>query len=161
MNYLGIDPGKLGGFCLLNESGGIEETHKMPMIGKEYDMMALSQIFELSAMNISCNIFIETGIPMPGLGSKQSWGNGYSHGVLHMAASFYGFELIRSQDWQKGIPGRTTMIKGKPVKLKSADWKKRLIAYAIQLEPSLPKHSGICDAYLIARYGRMKYLGMK
>ncbi len=159
MNYLGIDPGKLGGIVLIDKDEMVMSWRKMPMIGKDYDLGELDTIFKdaWAESNAQCKVFVETKVvTVKGKEGRTSlWTNGYGHGILHglLTANLMGFELVTGAKWSAGIPG----LSG----LERDPRKKKLKHYAGQLCPTLPKNSGICDAYLIARYGRMKHLGMK
>ena len=160
MIILAIDPGKQGGGVELH-SGKLYWHFKTPMIGKDYDLVEMD--IKLRFTDPPDKIVIEAGIAMPMQGAKSTWTNGYGHGLWHgiMAGNGFGFETIRPQEWQKGIPGLTKKVGGKTVKLKGKELKNKLMAYAGQLEPSLPKHSGICDAYLMAVYAHRLLVGEK
>ena len=46
--YLGIDPGKLGAFSVLDENSEILQLIPMPLIGNEYDKNEIRQILKSS-----------------------------------------------------------------------------------------------------------------
>jgi len=147
MIYIGVDPGKEGGIVCLTETGGLFKTEKMPKVGKEYDLSVILSLFDVPPPEEAI-VFIEEMITIPGQGSKSNATIGFGHGMLYMAfvANKVPFRVVRPQTWQKDV--------GVAKKLKGKARKDALVSKANQRWPDIGKHSGICDAALIADWGR-------
>lgn len=169
---LGIDPGLQGGIVLLDEVGQPLQSWKAPVVSGSYDRAAMLDVLE-SATTIarhhgdgSMVAAIEQVVIGPPRGQKGAISIGYGHGLWHMALTVrgIGFEALDPQAWQKGLPGLTERRKVKTRKHPDGVWKWRgksgkalkdaLMKVARERWPELPRHSGICDAALIAEHLR-------
>ena len=85
---------------------------------------------------------IERVIPCGGLGAVSVHSMGFGKGIWRSILTLrkIPFEIVTPQAWQNGISGRKG-LKGKVLK-------DHLVAEARRRCPDLPKHSGVCDAYL-------------
>ena len=158
IRVIGIDPGKDGAVVLVGTAGALLEMWRVPKVGKDYNELGMVQLMARLAGMGAKRAAIESFIAMPGLGSKTLVSIGLGHGLWRgaMVAAGLGYEIIRPQDWQAGIPGRKDS-KGKS--LKGADMKNVLKAEAIRRWPKIEQHSGICDAALIAEFYRRRLVG--
>lgn len=185
---LSIDPGKQGGVVLLGPGGSLEKWWKTPVIGKEYDLFQMGEIFynahETKPDYCAIKVCIESPQVRRKGGVKSAYSIGYGHGLWHMA--IIGFELpmeiIKPQSWQVGIPGLTCRKKKmkdgvlvrdkdgmqvyKTVKLSGTPLKLALAAEALRRCPSIPcgprsgkPHSGISDAYLMGVHHQREIIG--
>lgn len=158
IKVIGIDPGKDGGIALVGDGGTLLETWRVPKVGKDYSEISMVQLMARMCERGARSAAIEAFIAMPGLGSKTLVSIGVGHGLWRgaMVAAGLGYEIIRPQDWQAGIPGRKD---GKGKSLKGVDMKNALKAEAIRRWPQIEQHSGICDAALIAEFYRRVLVG--
>ncbi len=158
IKVIGIDPGKDGGIALVGLGGELLETWRVPKIGKDYDELGMIQLIARAVGMGARSAAIEAFVPMPGLASNALVQIGLGHGLWRGAftAAGLGYEIIRSQDWQVGIPGRKNR-EGKSLKGKLM--KEVLKAEAFRRWPGIANHSGICDAALIAEFHRRRIVG--
>jgi len=158
IKVIGIDPGKDGGVAMVGPGGELLRYRKVPKIGKEYDESRMVTVIAVLCGQGARAAAIEAYIAMPGLASNALVTIGVGHGLWRgaIAAAGLGYEIIPSRVWQVGIPGRSG-ANGK--NLKGKELKQVLIAHAVKRWPEIPKHSGICDAALIAEFHRRRLVG--
>jgi hypothetical protein len=143
MIYIGIDPGKSGGICVMDDKGGIELV-KMP--STELDIYESLDGYNGFAMIEKVQGYI--GNAHPGTAMFKF---GASYGGLRMAliASGIPFDEVSPRTWQKTLgisPRKKTESKGQ--------FKNRIKAKAQQLFPNENVTLATCDALLIAEYCR-------
>lgn len=145
---LGIDPGASGGYAEIHPNGGVV-THG-PMDDSDLPEYVENLVIQSRLAGVALTAYLELvggfiGKPQPG-SSMFKFGNGYGfiRGVL--AANYVRTELVRPQDWQKGIPG----VQG----TKGPDRKRALKEHAARLYPALKVTLKTADALLIAEYGK-------
>lgn len=142
MNYIGIDPGKKGGFAVLSESGSLV----MP-----WDDALFIRTME-SLRGGPCVTCLEHVGAMPKQGVTSMFNFGVSFGFIQGVLSAFGipFELIRPQKWKKEF---------------SISDKNESIAVCQRLFPNvslLPTErcrvpsDGMAEALLMAEYARRK-----
>lgn len=181
--WLGIDPGKYGGFALLDGEPGSMQVTLASMPETELDLWNLFKSFGVelysqkpSRYNSSQPVTkhychrviccIEKISTSPQMGVVSAGSFMYGFGRLKMALTAredIPFDEIRPQDWQKAL-GITPRKKGKG-KETDTQWKDRLRKRAQQLFPTLSiwqetltKQRAICDALLIAEFCRRSNL---
>lgn len=170
--YIGIDPGKNGYICI-NYKGSIE-FKRMPLIGKEYDVKELSNIFKtlhtLSDMVTFTHCVIEDVHAMFGSAAGATFEFGYGVGLLEMAlvSNDIAFTKVAPKKWQKqmfeGIPeqkkpsstGKTMKVDTKLMALQAA---KRLFPNIDLRDTERAKkpHDGKVDALLICEYANRNF----
>ena len=158
----GIDPGLSGGVVLLSDAGQVLARHVMSTIaikkshgraGREYDLPGMREAL------LSCcapkHVFIEKVHSMPKQGVSSSFTFGVGFGILQglVAGLQLPFTLVTPQAWQKA------MFEGmakEDTKATSAIICKRLWPEQDWRATSDCRvaHEGLCDAALIAEYGR-------
>ncbi len=142
MNYIGIDPGKKGGFAVLSESG----SFVMPWD----DALFIRTMESLKAD--PCVACLEHVGAMPKQGVTSMFNFGVSFGFIQGVLSAFGipFELVRPQKWKKEF---------------SISDKNESIAVCQRLFPNtslLPTErcrvpsDGMAEALLMAEYARRK-----
>lgn len=145
MKIMGIDPGKNGGICILDQSGEVLTLIKMPATP--------SDLYNFLGEHSDCNACVLEKVGgMPGNGGSAMFNFGKGYGWLEMAliACKIKTVTVTPQKWQKyyqlGCSSSCT----------HTEWKNKLKAKAQQLFPSLGKKITLvtCDAMLIAEYGR-------
>lgn len=172
MYYLGIDVGKKGGFAFFKENGEIEKLIPMPMIGSEYKLTHISNIFQFHPIK---HAVIEDVHAIFGSSAKATFSFGFGKGILiAFAAAFeVPYTLVTPKLWQKEMWDSSSIV-SKPTKrlLKSGfyarktDTKKTSLLAATRLFPkesflvtersSVP-HEGVIDAALMGEYCRRKF----
>lgn len=149
--YLGVDPGKEGGLCLLSYRQRIILLEPMPPT-----MVDLRSL--LRSLPPKTRAVIERQSTRPSQSSSRALTQGRGWGWLEMGLVMQDVPMqdVRPQDWVRAMkipPKRDT--ESKP------QWKERLRAKAQQLFPRLelwtmPKtrcrQLAVCDALLIALY---------
>lgn len=147
MNYIGIDPGKKGGFAVLSESGSLV----IP-----WDDVLFIRTME-SLRGEPCVTCLEHVGAMPKQGVTSMFNFGVSFGFIQGVLSAFGipFELIRPQKWKKEF---------------SISEKNESIAVCQRLFPNvslLPTErsrvpsDGMAEALLMAEYARRKLRGLE
>ena len=164
---VGVDPGKSGGIAWITPNRVITAT-SMPE-GEEELRQLVESIEEVAEDlspargDVEVFVFIEQVGVMPGQGISSAFTFGTGFGMLRQAFSIFPREFIRPQVWQKGLQIPPTDKKGGESK---PQYKDRLRMKARQLFPKLGcwdwglgAQRSVCDAILIAEYGRRKLLG--
>lgn len=147
MPILGIDPGQSGGMVLLLTDGSIVD--RLAFANKtEHDIReTFMEYIELADLRA----YIETVHSMPGQGVASTFKFGRNFGFLigMLTAMAIPYELVTPQKWQKamGIPPRSKNAS-------KGDHKRNLKSAAQRLWPRAKWTLAICDAALIAEYGR-------
>lgn len=165
-HYLGIDPGKQGAFCIMDDQAEITQLIGMPLIGKEYDKKEIREI-------LNSYSFSRVGLENPDIifGVGKSAVASLSNSVGLLEGLLIGCEipyiLIKPKEWQKEC--------WKHIKVqKKADGKgndtKATSALAAQNlfpatdfkrtnngNPSKNYNDGFTDAALIAEYVRRTF----
>lgn len=145
MKIMGIDPGKNGGICILDQSGEVLTLIKMPATP--------SDLYNFLVEHSDCNACVLEKVGgMPGNGGSAMFNFGKGYGWLEMAliACKIKTVTVTPQKWQKYYQ------LGSSSSCTHTEWKNKLKAKAQQLFPSLGKEITLvtCDAMLIAEYGR-------
>lgn len=148
MIYIGIDPGKNGGYAVLYDNGGISYG----VMGDDF-VRAMRLVHEPSSNQeaIAC---VEKVGAMPGQGvvSMFNFGKnaGFIEGVLH--AFTIPYQLVTPQKWKKefGLTGD---------KEKSIEVCKRLFPNVDlrRTDRCKKEHDGMAEALLMAEYARRKW----
>lgn len=163
--YLGLDPGKHGGMCLLSQKGEI--LCQQPMPESVLDIWAMIDTPFIQQYDVTaCIEFVSYFPTMGGVGAFTFGGNYYA---LQMAltASRLPYEIVRPMLWQKvfNIPS-----KGGNTNKHRAEHKERLRQTAQRLFPKFPlwkqpmtlgRQRAVCDAILLAEFLRRKYSNAK
>lgn len=156
MIYIGIDPGKDGGFSALDDSGRIVSMMKTPIIGKEYDVRGIVQ-FLSQFTNDQLHVGIENVHAIQNAGRTSNFTFGKGLGILIGVVEGMGlpYTMVTPQTWQKnawsGIP---VLKKGnsKDTKGMSLVASRRLFPdhdFTVSVRATKP-HDGMIDATLIA-----------
>ncbi len=144
---IGIDPGKSGGIALLIP-GCPPEADKMP--GTAMDLLE-----SLSNYSDGTIAFVEKVNAGPRMGSSASFKFGQSVGEIRMACLAAGLRLeyVSPQKWQKELG---LIVKGRGLGQGDTDKKNRNKARAQELFGGcgIKLTHAVCDALLIAEYGR-------
>jgi hypothetical protein len=159
MIYLGIDPGKQGAACLITRTGELVCARKLPHVGKDLDLVQLSDWLEDMARAEGCSPDAVTAAiealgsrPSPKMGASSAITMGRNWGRLDGFLSGLGcrYDIVQPKAWQKLIcPG-------------SGDPKPRSISACRRLFPALDLTPGrkvkpddnLADAALIAEWAR-------
>lgn len=152
---IGIDPGSNGGIAVLGIDGSVVEVRKMP----ETPQDILECLRRYSSSNLIANdvvCYIEkVGTGMPGQSSKATATFARHCGHLEMALLALGIKTndVTPAKWEK------TYQLGKSTFLTKTEWKNKLKAKAQQLFPKEKVTLAVCDALLLAEYGRKQEVG--
>jgi len=162
MNICGIDPGLNGGIIILSEAGHVVARHVMPSIvvkksggrsGSEYNLP------EIRAALCSCgklgHVFVEKVHSMPKQGVASSFTFGVGFGILQglLAGMQIPFTLVTPQSWQKAM--FESMAKNDTKGTAALVCSRRWPTVDFKATAACRKaHDGLCDAALIAEYGR-------
>jgi len=166
LNYVGIDPGFLGGIAVIDEFG-VPQVWPLPITdkggrrGKEYDLGALNVRFRvIKSMYPSHDIGLEWGTSRPGEVPESARRYGVGMGQLEglMWAHRLNHERVNPVTWKKklGLKGKTK----KGWEGQSAAMFKLFYPDHMDLitGPRGGLKDGLCDALLIAHYMRMQTL---
>jgi len=165
---VGIDPGKDGGVCLM-EDYKVIELFPMPRIKSNVNYKKLAEHFQFCWEYGAEVFYIEEvhSLGMSGKKSNFSFGEifGIKQGMLAMAKIPYDF--VQPKEWQSHLWSNIDKVYSNKKKNK-IDTKATSESTAMRLYPGVDftkskaaskNHDGLIDATLVARYGTMKLLG--
>lgn len=158
---VGVDPGMSGGVAYYHRSIGWNYEAMPPT---DLELRELSDLIESKATEIGVEprASIELVHAMPGQGVVSMFKFGKIYGSICQAFCRMSAEFVHPKTWMKGlqIPPREKS-ESKP------QYKERLRQKAIRLFPKLPvwkeklgTQRCVCDALLIAEYGKRKAQGL-
>lgn len=141
--FCGIDPGKLGAYCILDEKGGIFDMQPMPSMS---ELQAIADWGKKPEINLT--VIIEDVTPNPNWAMNSCWAFAQHVGQLHLI--FPNAKRVYPRTWQAAMwqPGLRGDAKAKS--LRSVKFYVTADAF-IGPRKRVP-HDGMIDAYLIARY---------
>lgn len=156
--FLGIDCGLQGGIAVF---GDTVEIYSIPIvtekkeksIKRKYDIKAIKDIFlKYWSTKESIHVFIEKTQAFPGQGGVSMWSIGFGDGMYQgiLTALQIPYEVVHPKKWQKefSISGKTKSL--------SFEVANRLYPH-LKLTTERGKIlDGLCDALLIAEYGKRK-----
>lgn len=154
MKILGIDPGKQGGYCLL-------EQGKKPVYGKypllPNDEIDATGLFETLSKLKPTHIFLEQVHSIFGTSAKSNFSFGKSVGITETVLFLMKkpLTMVKPKEWQKQVwTGK--MVKNP--KINSLTTAMNLFPEESFLATNRSKvpHDGIIDATLIAYYGMLR-----
>jgi hypothetical protein len=146
--YIGIDPGKTGGWAVTNGTG----EH---VLSRAFEKSSYKDFMEetdlLRTDNEVVLVALEQVQAMPGQGvsSMFTFGANYGGWLATLQLLNLRHVLVRPQAWQKAILGAIPKGESKP----------RALLYAQRMFPGLrllKKDSGIVDALLISYWARQQ-----
>lgn len=167
MRFVGIDPGKAGGFAVIDDGGRVVQLCTTPTViageGKkareEYDLPACRELLRALAAAGPLFVVVEKGQPMPleKGGTIANFNRGVARGWEWMlVALMVPYELVAPRTWQAvlhaGTPGQ--------------NMKQRSILAVHRLFPSVSlrrtarcstDHDGMAEALLLAEWGRRRH----
>ena len=171
---IGIDVGKQGALFVHNEDGTYL-TYKMPLIAKEYDLAALSNILIEYCQVEGVMVVLEDLRAIFGSSAGATFSFGMGFGIIQALLVAYQipYTLVYPKEWQKmcfqGIPEirKPQSEKQKIANRKgSIDTKAMALLAAKRLYPSYPinfggratkAHDGLIDAILLCHYAKQKF----
>ena len=149
--FIGIDPGKSGGFGIISIEDGIEssDAHKFPKDILELPSMILSHIpCDLSAENV--HVTVEHVHAFPNQGSVSTFSFGQNLGQWEGVLAALELEPVYAGP-------RTWMVEFIKLGLEKKDRKRQLYAKAQELFPNIKITFNISDALLITQYAHDQY----
>jgi len=165
MIYVGIDPGKDGGFVAVSADGAevltacITPTIFVGKGGKrDYDITAMRALIANLSAKHDLFVTIEAQQAMPKQGVTSMFSLGYGFGLWVGLVHGLPHQVVKPAAWKK------EMLDGLPGKDKGADIiaAERLLP-ALELTPGRRKkpHDGLADAGLLALYGLRIRAGLR
>lgn len=168
--YLAIDPGKLGAYVVLDENRNVCEKGGLPLIGKEYDKVAIHQI-------LIGRKYHHIGLEDPGIiqGASKSSVASLQRCVGMIEGMLVGLQiphtLTKPKEWQKTMWANVTkqMKNSTTGKTQVVDTKATSLIAGLRLFPSenwkitnkggasINYNDGMIDAALIAEYIRQMF----
>jgi hypothetical protein len=166
--HIGIDIGKEGAI-VIQEKDKLTNIYKMPLIGKELDMLELYNILMPYEAGNGMVIF-EKIVPFTANKSAM-YSLGHQAGAIEMVcvALAIPFTKVPPQTWQKEMFTGVDQATKKSTTTKSGvsrDTKSMALVAAKRLFPEATlkfgqrttvPHNGLVDALLMSEYGRRKY----
>jgi len=150
--YVGIDPGASGAIAFLGEDGGLNEVFDCP--DSPYDLWSILRVRGHIDVRLAV-IEKVSAMPKQGVVSMFKFGTNFGMWQMAAAAMRWPYELITPQRWRKSLD---SAVPAKPTK-------EDLRQYAIRIWGShaltRKKDEGRAEAMLIARYARIKHLGLR
>ena len=150
MVYIGIDPGKNGGYAIIDTGSGRTETTPWDDHRFKLDMNFLSSAYD-QANEIRCCLEKVGAMPGQGVTSMFSFGMGY--GFIQGVLTAFGipYQLVPSQTWKKEFSLNSN-------KQTSIEVCQRLFPEVnlYRTERCKKPHDGMAEALLMAEYARRK-----
>lgn len=102
--YVGFDPGKSGHGVMIDDQGTVLEKFPYPVIGKEYDIQGMLDIFDQLDRKTD-HIIIEDVKALQKPMQAGNWSLSRGKTILEVCAAAYGIPhtLVHSKTWQKEI----------------------------------------------------------
>lgn len=147
---IGIDPGSKGGIAVLDMDGNVMFVGKMPETQQDIlDCLRKFSGTELFGSEAVCYLE-KVGTGMPGQSSSATATFARHCGHLEMALLALGIKTndVTPNKWEKSYQ------LGKSSDCSKTEWKNKLKAKAQQLFPKEKVTLAVCDALLLAEYGR-------
>jgi hypothetical protein len=165
---IGIDIGKHGAICIVNNKLNTSTVEPIPMIGTELDYQTLHNILEPYEGGNGVVVFEKLGVIF-GTSKATAFSMGHQAGAIEMicVARSIPFTKVPPKVWQKEMfIGITEITKpSKSGKTTVRDTKAMALLAIKQLFPNqkltfgkqaTKPHDGLIDAVLMAEYGRRK-----
>lgn len=152
---IGIDPGLSGGIAVLGTDGNVVDVCKMPPTPNDIlDYLRNHCCHNMSNADVVCYME-KVGMGMPGQSSKATATLARHCGHLEMALLSLGISTndVTPNKWEKFYQLGSSRGHSK------TEWKNKLKAKAQQLFPGEKVTLAVCDALLIAEYGRKQEVG--
>lgn len=149
--FLGIDPGKNGGLAAIDGDGLLVDTMVMPVfkakraMDRAVDMKTMRNFVLLHPYQVITEWFRP-----PGFNGKKTWYSlGMSLGEIHGLLMGLGrpFTRVAPKEWQKVMLSEYEYKGNAEIKACSVDM-------ANSIWTGIGDHDGVCEAALIAEYGR-------
>ena len=147
-SYLGIDPGKHGGLCVLDSSGDIVALHTMPQTPTDLKQL----LGNISATHSPLVCAIERVGGMPGQGGAAMFSFGYNYGQLIqcLTDSNIAHTEVLPAKWQTAMGCRGKSGEGYTAH------KNRIKDMAARKFPNVKITLATADAVMIACYALTK-----
>lgn len=152
---IGIDPGLAGGIAVLDIDGNVVDIRKMPPTPQDI-LDCLRKYCGTTIFSNEVVCYLEkVGHGMPGQSSKSTATFARHNGHLEMALLALGIQTneVTPNKWEKHYQ------LGKSTGRSKTEWKNKLKAKAQQLFPKEKVTLAVCDALLLAEYGRKQEVG--
>ena len=154
MKYAGVDIGKLGGICILQDDEVLFKT-VMPVIKStktkpEYDIRQIVDVFMKYKPDIT---FIEKPILHPKSGKMAYHGSGFCFGLFQgiLSALNLSYDIIPPKIWQKNIFAGMSRKDTKQASIMFARRTQPIIDWRAT-ERSSKYHDGLTDSYCLSIY---------
>lgn len=150
--YIGVDPGKKGGYAVMNDKG---EKWSMPWgdDGFVISMKAITTFRDRDGEEIIAAVEKVGAMPGQGVTSMFSFGQSYGFILGVLSALGIGYQLIPPSTWKREFGLLRTEKQG------SVDVCKRLFPGVglLPTERSRKESDGMAEALLIAEYARRHF----
>lgn len=165
MIAVGLDPGLDGGMAALTElpRAWVWPTVELGRSGggskRAYDVGGMLELLRVASdLSKDSHFFLEAQHSMPGQGVASMFSLGYGFGLLVMGLASLGrpWTLVSARTWQAEMLAGMPRNPGKKASAQAHLVCSRLWPrMELRASPRAQKpHSGICDALLIAEWGR-------
>lgn len=147
--YMGIDIGKNGAAVVINDSGRI--------VGKALFKKEMSEFCQMLTHVFIKNIYVEQVFGFRGMGVKQTFGIGHSAGFIDgiLLAHRKTAQYVSPRTWQAFF-GLKDMKEEKKERVRVLAKQYFLNETFLASDRCSIAHDGLCDAAMIALWGRMQ-----
>lgn len=147
---LGIDPGKSGGWVILDRESTVKHYGKMPLIGGEIWIEEIACKIQQYPKD-ELLVVLEKVHSMPKQGVKGVFSFGEGYGKLKGMCQALGirYEMVTPQSWKKVVLQSTKQDKDAAIEFVQ----RRLPEINLTAYPCRKPHDGIADAACIAVWG--------
>lgn len=153
MRVLGIDPGKKGGYAVIELDGEVKIYGRMALSGREISIQPFVELMKGQAEKLL--VVIEKVHSMPSQSSQSTFTFGEGYGKIKGACEALGvsYELAHPQTWKREVLQGTDRTKQAAI-----EWVKRRYPGVNLARGGKVESDGIADALCIAEYGKRKFL---
>jgi len=146
--YLGIDPGRKGGFALIDEHKNLLYVEPMPMLDKGYNYLLIINMIEKLSEQTTILLELKPGVMEHSASPTTSFG--FHCGALYGICLKYKLQIVSPKSWKTEFDvTRNYKESRKDMKLRSVQMAEKLFNMKFKTT-----EDGLAEALLLAEYGR-------
>lgn len=146
--YLGIDPGRKGGFALIDEHKNLLYVEPMPMLEKGYNYLLIINMIEKLPEQTTILLELKPGVMEHSASPTTSFG--FHCGALYGICLKFHLQIVSPKSWKTEFDvTRNYKESRKDMKLRSVQMAEKLFNMKFKTT-----EDGLAEALLLAEYGR-------
>ncbi|MFO7659928.1 MAG: hypothetical protein R6V77_03355 [Candidatus Cloacimonadaceae bacterium] len=150
--YLGIDPGRKGGFALIDEYKNLIYIEPMPLLEKGYNYPLMVSMIE--KLPDTTNIILELKPGVMEQSASPTTSFGFHCGALYGICLKHRLQIVSPKSWKAEFDvNRNYKESRQDMKLRSVQMAEKLFNLKFK-----STEDGLAEALLLAEYGRRHHL---